>query len=57
MNALTRILRTFKADTGGATAIEYGLIASLIVVVIIGTINQVSTATIAMYNLIVAAMT
>ena len=57
MSALTRILRTFTADTGGATAIEYGLIASLIVVVIIGTINQVSTATIAMYNLIVAAMT
>jgi pilus assembly protein Flp/PilA len=57
MSALTRLLRAFGADEGGATAIEYGLIASLIVVVIIAAIQDISAATITMYDLIVAAMT
>ena len=57
MGTLSRFLHAFAADENGATAIEYGLIAALIVVVIIGTVNDVSTATIAMYSLIVGAMT
>jgi pilus assembly protein Flp/PilA len=57
MDTLSRLLRAFDADQSGATAIEYGLIAALIVVVIIATVNDISTATIAMYGLIVSAMT
>lgn len=56
MHALTRFFRAFAADENGATAIEYGLIASLIVVVLIATIQQISGATIAMYALITGAM-
>lgn len=57
MYARTRFLRAFAADESGATAIEYGLIASLIVVVLIATIQQISGATVAMYALITSAMT
>jgi pilus assembly protein Flp/PilA len=38
-NSLTRFLR----DESGATAIEYGLIAALIAVVIIGTLTAIGT--------------
>ena len=37
------IFRRFIADTSGAAAIEYGLMASLIAVVIIGAITSVGT--------------
>lgn len=57
MGTLSRLLRAFNADQSGATAIEYGLIAALIVVVIIATVNDISAATIAMYSMIVSAMT
>ena len=33
----------FAADRGGATAIEYALIAGLICVVIVGALNSLST--------------
>jgi pilus assembly protein Flp/PilA len=36
-------LRAFLSDTSGATAIEYGLIAALIAVVIIGAVTAVGT--------------
>ena len=36
MTAIRLFLRTLRADRRGATAIEYGLIAALIVVVMIG---------------------
>ena len=36
MTAIRILLRTLGADKRGATAIEYGLIAALIVVVMIG---------------------
>ena len=36
MNAIRKCLRTLRADDRGATAIEYGLIAALIVVAMIG---------------------
>jgi pilus assembly protein Flp/PilA len=39
MNALKRFLK----DESGATAIEYGLIAALIAVVIIGTVGALGT--------------
>lgn len=37
-------LRTFLRDDNGATAIEYGLIAAGIAVVIIGAVQAVGTA-------------
>lgn len=43
MRALTRMLQKFAADQGGATAIEYGLIAALIAVVIIGAVTSVGS--------------
>jgi len=38
-----RIIKSFLSNDGGATAIEYGLIAALIAVVIIGAITTVGT--------------
>ncbi len=40
---MSNLIRRFAADTSGATAIEYGLIAGLISVVIIGTITTIGT--------------
>lgn len=37
------LLRKFGRDENGATAIEYGMIAALIAVVIIGTLKVVGT--------------
>ena len=36
MGAIRKTLRRLLADQGGATAIEYGLIAALIIVAMIG---------------------
>lgn len=40
---MTFALRSFVADESGATAIEYGLIAALISVVIIGTLTSLGS--------------
>ncbi len=36
MTAIRKVLRTLRTDNRGATAIEYGLIAALIVIAMIG---------------------
>lgn len=36
MNAIRKLMRTLRANDRGATAVEYGLIAALIVVAMIG---------------------
>lgn len=36
MHAIRKFLRTLRRDTRGATAIEYGLIAALIVIAMMG---------------------
>jgi pilus assembly protein Flp/PilA len=41
---MTKLLARFRSDVSGATAIEYGLIAALISVVIIVAITSVGTA-------------
>jgi pilus assembly protein Flp/PilA len=41
--AMNSMFLKFRSDEGGATAIEYGLIAALISVVIIATITAVGT--------------
>ena len=56
MSVISRFLRKFAASDSGATAIEYGLIASLIVVVIIAVLQQISGSTISMYQLIASTM-
>ncbi len=56
MSGIYQSLRMFAADDGGATAIEYGLIVSLIVLIVLAGMQAVGDATIAMYNVITAAM-
>lgn len=56
MNALTRMLRLFAANESGATAIEYGLIISLIFLAILASVNSVASGTIALFNMIASAM-
>ena len=41
---MKKIFARFAADQSGATAIEYGLIAGLISVVIIGAVTSVGTS-------------
>jgi pilus assembly protein Flp/PilA len=43
-------------DEGGATAIEYGLIAALIAVVIIAAVNPVGTSLSATFSSVAAAL-
>lgn len=40
---MTKFITKFAKDESGATAIEYGLIAALIAVVIIGAVGAVGT--------------
>ena len=47
---MTRIFSRFANDESGATAIEYGLIASLIAVAIIGAITTVGTSLITTFG-------
>jgi pilus assembly protein Flp/PilA len=52
-----QFLATFAADDRGATAIEYGLIASLIAIAAIGAIQAVAGEMTDMYTLIHEALT
>jgi pilus assembly protein Flp/PilA len=56
MRVLSRVLRSFAANESGATAIEYGLICSLIVLAILAAVQAVAGGTTAMYDLLAAAM-
>lgn len=47
---MLKVFRSFVIDESGATAIEYGLIASLIAVVIIGAVTAVGTSLSATFN-------
>ncbi|MFO1087113.1 MAG: Flp family type IVb pilin [Reyranellaceae bacterium] len=51
------LLSRFAQNESGATAIEYGLIASLIAVVIIGAVTLVGTNLTAKFNAIATALT
>lgn len=50
MPRLKTSLKTFFADCSGATAIEYGLIAALISVVIIGSVLALGDSLTAVYE-------
>jgi pilus assembly protein Flp/PilA len=43
MMNVTKMLRKIRADQSGATAIEYGLIAALIAVVLISSLTTLGT--------------
>ncbi|HLB80773.1 MAG TPA: Flp family type IVb pilin [Dongiaceae bacterium] len=47
---MTKVLRRFAKDESGATAIEYGLIAALVSVVIIGALTALGTALDSIFN-------
>ncbi len=49
-------MKNFAADTCGATAIEYALIASLISVLIITGLTAVGTKTSSMFNLVSSSL-
>ncbi|MDP9102867.1 MAG: Flp family type IVb pilin [Pseudomonadota bacterium] len=40
---MSKIVKSFLKDESGATAIEYGLIAALIAVVIVGAVTTIGT--------------
>ena len=52
----TAFLKKIAADRKGATAIEYGLIASLIVIAIIGALNTFATETVGLWTTVESAM-
>jgi pilus assembly protein Flp/PilA len=54
---MKNLFNRFAADQSGATAIEYGLIAGLIAVVIIGAISAVGTKLSAKFNAVSANLT
>lgn len=50
--AILAYFRTLATDERGATAIEYGLIAALIVIAIIGAISQMGGGSGGMWNML-----
>ena len=56
MRVVSRVLRSFAANESGATAIEYGLICSLILLAVLAAIQAVAGGTTAMYDILAAAM-
>ena len=50
MNAIRLILRKLRADQRGATAIEYGLIAALIVVAMMGGLSAMGGGSAGMWG-------
>jgi len=47
---MTTFLKQLGADQRGATAVEYGLIVSLIVIAMVGALQGVASETIAMWS-------
>ena len=47
---LSKLLKRIGSDNSGATAIEYGLIAALIVIAMLGALNSVASETISMWD-------
>ncbi|MEK7821325.1 MAG: Flp family type IVb pilin [Pseudomonadota bacterium] len=52
---MSKVLKFFRDDSG-ATAIEYGLIAALIAVVIIGIVTTVGTDLVAVFTSVSTAL-
>jgi pilus assembly protein Flp/PilA len=54
---MTSLIARFVRDESGATAIEYGLIAALIAVVVIGAITAVGTQLSTTFNSVATGLT
>ncbi|MBL4691761.1 MAG: Flp family type IVb pilin [Magnetovibrio sp.] len=50
MNKFSKLMTRFSNDESGATAIEYGLIAALIAVVLIGALTAMGTSLESKFN-------
>jgi len=53
---ITEFLRNVALDEEGVTAIEYGLIAALIAVVIVGAVTSVGTQLAALFGSVASAL-
>jgi pilus assembly protein Flp/PilA len=53
---MTKLMSRFVKDESGATAVEYGLIAALIAVVIITTVKLVGTNLVVVFDKVAAAL-
>jgi pilus assembly protein Flp/PilA len=53
---MSKLFRRFVKDQSGVTAIEYGLIAALIAVVIIGAVTTLGTKVQATFSTVAAAL-
>ena len=53
---MQKLVRFFKNDESGATAIEYGLIAALIAVAIIGAVSALGTNAATTFNAVADEM-
>jgi pilus assembly protein Flp/PilA len=53
---MRHLVRRFAADQSGVTAIEYGLIAGLIALVIIGAVTQVGGSVSSTFNTIASSL-
>ena len=47
---MTKIIKRICREQDGATAVEYGLIAALVVIAMIGALSAMSSSTIGMWN-------
>ena len=57
MSAIRLMLRKLRRDEGGATAIEYGLIAALIAVACVGAFNSLGGGAGGMWSIISTQVT
>jgi pilus assembly protein Flp/PilA len=53
---LNRFLKAILDDRSGATAVEYGLIAALIIIAMLAALNTFANETISMWGRVSAAM-
>lgn len=53
---ITRLIRVFLSHRGGATAIEYGLIAALVFVGMVSAVQQFAGNSVDMWNMIASKM-
>ncbi len=56
MNSIICLMLRLKNDRRGVTALEYGLIASLIAIVIIGSVTLLGTNASTMFNAVAVKM-
>ena len=54
---MTKLMSRFVKDESGATAVEYGLIAALIAVVIIGAVRLVGSNLTVVFNTVAGSLT